>query len=103
MNPYNPEGYAYLPAGKREDATRALEAARAAFPEWSNTPPSVRRKIFLKAADIMERRQDELVKAMMEEVGGTIGISMFQMFFVPGLYRTAAAGAYEVKGEIIPA
>ena len=30
----------------------------------------------------------------MEEVGGTIGISMFQMFFVRGLYRTAAAGAY---------
>ena len=51
----------------------------------------------------MERRQDELVKAMMEEVGGTIGISMFQMFFVPGLYRMAASAAYDVKGEIIPA
>ena len=103
MNPYTGEVYATLPAAKREDARRAIEAAQAAFPEWANTPPSVRRKVFLKAADIMERRQDELVKAMMEEVGGTIGISMFQMFFVPGLYRTAAAGAYEVKGEIIPA
>jgi len=51
----------------------------------------------------MERRQDELVKAMMEEVGGTIGISMFQMFFVPGLYRMAASAAYDVKGEVIPA
>ena len=30
------------------------------------TPPSVKRKIFLKAADIMERRQDELVRAMNE-------------------------------------
>jgi aldehyde dehydrogenase (NAD+) len=103
LNPYTGEVYAHLPAGKREDAARAIEAAQAAFPEWANSPPSLRRKIFLKAADIMERRQDELVKAMMEEVGGTIGISMFQMFFVPGLYRSAAAGAYEVKGEIIPA
>src|ERR1051325_4058868 len=94
MNPYTGEVYATLPAAKREDARRAIEAAQAAFPEWANTPPSARRKVFLKAADIMERRQDELVKAMMEEVGGTIGISMFQMFFVPGLYRTAAAGAY---------
>ena len=51
----------------------------------------------------MERRQDELVKAMMEEGGSTIGISMFQMFFVPGLYRMAASAAYDVKGEIIPA
>src|SRR5512138_614743 len=103
MNPYTGEVYACLQAGKREDAARAIEAAQAAFPEWAKTPPSLRRKIFLKAADIMERRQEELVKAMMEEVGGTIGISMFQMFFVPGLYRSAAAAAYEVKGEIIPA
>lgn len=103
MNPYTGGVYAQLPAGTREDAKRAIEAAQAAFPEWANTPPSVRRKIFLKAADIMESRQEELVKAMMEEVGGTIGISMFQMFFVPGLYRSAAAGAFDVKGEIIPA
>ena len=103
MNPYTREVYAHLQAGKREDAKRAIEAAQAAFPGWAATPPSVKRKIFLKAADIMERRQDELVKAMMEEVGGTIGISMFQMFFVPGLYRMAAGAAYDVKGEIIPA
>jgi acyl-CoA reductase-like NAD-dependent aldehyde dehydrogenase len=51
----------------------------------------------------MERRQDELVKAMMEEVGGTVAISMFQMNFVPGLYRMAAGAPYQVKGEIIPA
>jgi acyl-CoA reductase-like NAD-dependent aldehyde dehydrogenase len=103
MNPYTGEVYAQVPAGTREDARRAIEAAQAAFPEWSRTPPSVRRNIFLKAADIMERRKDELVRAMMEEVGGTIGISMFQMFFVPGLYRMAASAAYDVKGEIIPA
>jgi len=103
MNPYTGEVYAHIPAGTREDATRAVEAAKAAFPEWSVSPPSLRRKIFLKAADIMERRQDELVKAMMEEAGGTIGISMFQMFFVPGLYRMAANAAYDVKGETFPA
>lgn len=103
MNPYTGEVYARIPAGKREDATRAIEAAQAAFPEWANTPPAVKRGIFLKAADVMERRQDELVRVMMEEVGGTIGISMFQMHFVPGLYRMAASAAYDVKGEIIPA
>lgn len=103
MNPYSGEVYARIPAGKREDATRAIEAAQAAFPEWASTPPAVRRGIFLRAADIMERRQDELVRVMMEEVGGTIGISMFQMHFVPGLYRMAASAAYDVKGETFPA
>ena len=103
LNPYTGEVYAQVPAGTPEDARQAIDAAKAAFPDWSKTPPGERRAIFLKAADIMERRSDELVKAMMEEVGGTIGISMFQMHFVPGLYRTAASAAYEVKGEIIPA
>ncbi len=103
LNPFTGEVYANVPAGGREDARRAIEAAQAAFPEWAATPPGARRQIFLKAADVMESRQDELVKAMMEEVGGAIGISMFQMGFVPGLYRMAASAPYDVKGEIIPA
>lgn len=103
LNPYDGEIYAQVPAGKRVDATRAIEAAKAAFPEWAASPPAFRRQIFLKAADIMERRQDELAKALMEETGSTIGISMFQLNFVPGLFRMAAGAGYDVKGETIPA
>jgi acyl-CoA reductase-like NAD-dependent aldehyde dehydrogenase len=102
-NPYNGEVFANVPKGKREDATRAIEAAAAAFPEWAASPPSLRRKLFLKAADLFEKRQDELVRVVAEETGSTIGIAMFQMFFVPGLFREAAAQAYSVTGEIIPA
>lgn len=102
-NPYNGDVFARVPKGKREDATRAIEAAAQAFPEWSASPPSLRRKLFLKAADIFEKRQDELVRVVAEETGSTIGIAMFQMFFVPGLFREAAAQAYSVTGEIIPA
>ena len=103
LNPFTGEVYANVAAGSGKDALRAVEAAQAAFPEWAATPPAAKRQIFLKAADVMESRQDDLVRAMMEEAGGTIGISMFQMGFVPGLYRMAAAAAYDVKGEIIPA
>ena len=103
LNPFTGEVYAQVPAGTREDARQAIDAAKAAFPGWASSSPASRRQIFLAAADIMERRQDELVKAMMEEVGGTIGISMFQMHFVPGLYRMAAGAGYDVKGEVIPA
>ena len=102
-NPFTGDVYADVPAGNAEDARSAIDAAKAAFPEWAATPPGAKRQIFLKAADVMESRQDELVQAMMEEVGGTIGISMFQMGFVPGLFRMAAGAAYDVKGEIIPA
>lgn len=102
-NPYTGEVYAKVPAAKRADAKRAIEAAAAAFPEWAESPPGMRRKLFLKAADIFEKRQADLVAALNEETGSTIGIAMFQMFFVPGLLREAAAQAYNVTGEVIPA
>src|SRR5882724_5902247 len=82
-NPFTGEVFAKVQAGKREDAKRAIEAAAAAFPEWAATPPAVRRSLFLKAADVMEARQAELVRILGEETGSTIGIAMFQMFFVP--------------------
>ena len=103
LNPFTGEVYARVPAATREDASQAIAAAQTAFADWKASPPGMRRKIFLKAADIMEERQEEMVKAIMEETGSTIGIAMFQVNFVPELFRTAAAAAYEVKGEVIPA
>jgi acyl-CoA reductase-like NAD-dependent aldehyde dehydrogenase len=102
-NPFNGEVFARVPSGRREDAQLAIEAAQAAFKEWSVSPPGMRRSLFLKAADIFEKRQEELVRVLSEETGSTIGIAMFQMAFVPGLLREAAAQAYSVTGETIPA
>lgn len=53
------------------DADAAVSAAAAASKTWRNTSPKVRRDIFLKAAAVMERRRDELVKCMGEETGAT--------------------------------
>jgi acyl-CoA reductase-like NAD-dependent aldehyde dehydrogenase len=52
-----------------EDAIRAVEAAQAAFPAWSKTKPAYRRDIFLKAAEIFEKRKDELKRYQKEETG----------------------------------
>src|SRR5829696_4289923 len=60
-NPYTGEVLAKVAAGTREDARRAVEAAQAAFGAWSQTPPAERQRIFLAAADILERRSDEVV------------------------------------------
>ncbi|NLD99147.1 MAG: aldehyde dehydrogenase family protein, partial [Fibrobacter sp.] len=102
-NPYTGDVFARIARGKRADAARAVQAAADAFPQWAATSPGTKRKLFLKAADIFEKRQNELVASLNEETGSTIGIAMFQMFFVPGLLREAAAQTYNVTGEIIPA
>jgi acyl-CoA reductase-like NAD-dependent aldehyde dehydrogenase len=91
-----------VPAGTREDAKRAIEAAAEAFPAWSQTPPAERQQIFLRAADILESRQEEVAAWLTRETGSTFGFAMFQLHFVPGLLRQAAALPYMPMGEVIP-
>lgn len=62
-------------AATPEDAIRAVEAANAAFPAWSQTKPTVRRDILLKAADILEARLDTNAEYMRQEMGADIGAS----------------------------
>ena len=103
LNPYTGEVFARVPAGKRADAKRAIDAAAAAFPGWSQTLPAERQALFLKAADILAKKQEEIVPILAEETGCTFGFAMFQTHFTPGLLREAAAQAHQATGEIIPA
>src|SRR5438067_12812811 len=101
-DPYTGETVLRVPAGGAEDAQRAIEAAAAAFETWAATPPAARQGIFLKAADLLEERRDEVVSLLARETGCTFGFGMFQMHFVPGIFRQAAAMPYAPLGQIIP-
>jgi acyl-CoA reductase-like NAD-dependent aldehyde dehydrogenase len=103
LNPYTGEVFAKVSSGKRADAKRAVEAAAAAFPAWSHSLPAERQALFLKAADILEKKRDELVAILAEETGCTFGFAMFQAGFTPGLLREAAGQTSRPSGEIIPA
>jgi len=103
LNPYTGEVFARVPSGKRADAKRAVDAAVEAFPGWSHTLPAERQALFLKAADILEKKQEEIVPILAEETACTFGFAMFQAHFTPGLLREAAAQAHQATGEIIPA
>jgi len=102
-NPYTGEIFARVASGKRADAKRAIEAAAAAFPAWSRTLPSERQRLFLRAADILESKKDEIINVLAEETGCTYGFGLFQATFTPGLLREAAAQVHQANGEIIPA
>jgi acyl-CoA reductase-like NAD-dependent aldehyde dehydrogenase len=101
-DPFTGEVVATAPAGGPDDARRAVEAAAAAFPAWSQTPPAERQRIFLKAADVLEERRDEVVELLARESGASFGFGMFQSLFVPNLFRQAAALAYAPMGQVIP-
>jgi acyl-CoA reductase-like NAD-dependent aldehyde dehydrogenase len=101
-DPFSGDVVARVTSGGREDARRAIEAAAAAFPAWSQTAPEAKQAIFLKAADVLESRNDEIVDLLERETGSTFGFAMFQMHFVAGLLRQAAAIPYAPIGQVIP-
>ncbi|KAF2816481.1 aldehyde dehydrogenase family protein [Mytilinidion resinicola] len=59
------------------DVIEAIDAAQGAFPSWSKTKPSMRVKILLRAADIMEHNIDEYAGFMATEMGADIGVAKF--------------------------
>jgi acyl-CoA reductase-like NAD-dependent aldehyde dehydrogenase len=101
-DPYTGEVVATAPAGSPDDAAKAVETAAASAAAWAAAPPVERQRIFLKAADLLEERRDEVVSMLARETGATFGFGMFQSFFVPNLFRQAAALAYAPMGQVIP-
>ncbi|MGN6378234.1 MAG: aldehyde dehydrogenase family protein [Gaiellales bacterium] len=102
LDPFTGDTVARVAAGGADDARRAIAAADAAFAGWSQTPPAVRQAIFLKAADLLESRQQDVVSWLARETGCSFGFGMFQMGFVGGLFRQIAGVAYAPTGTVIP-
>lgn len=101
LNPYNGEVFARIPASGDADVQRAIEAADKAFPAWAAMGARERQALFLKAADILERRADEVVFIMAEETGTAAPFARFQLHWASGLLRQAAGYPYLPGGEIV--
>jgi vanillin dehydrogenase len=100
--PYTGESVGSAAAASREDARAAVDAAHAAFAEWSRSAPAQRREILLKAADLLLARGESVAQVMTEETGGVFGWGMFNVQLAAGMLREAAAQAYGLVGEVIP-
>jgi acyl-CoA reductase-like NAD-dependent aldehyde dehydrogenase len=101
-NPATGELWAQIPSGDRADAKAAIDAAHNARTAWADTPHPQRAAYLLKAADILEQRQQELAGNIIDESGSWFGKAMFETGYSAGLIRAAAAAVYQVAGEILP-
>ena len=90
------------PAATKADAIRAVEAAAAAFPAWSQTGPGARRALLLKAADALEARTPDVVATLPRETGATGMWAGFNVHLAAGMLREAAALTTQIAGEVIP-
>jgi acyl-CoA reductase-like NAD-dependent aldehyde dehydrogenase len=92
---------ARVAAGTRADAARAAAAAAAAFPAWAELPPADKQALFLRAADIVERRREEITELLATETGCAGGFAYFQILTAARLLRQAAGWGYLPVGEVI--
>ncbi|KAH8889237.1 putative aldehyde dehydrogenase [Thozetella sp. PMI_491] len=84
-----------------QHASDAVAAAQRAFPAWAKTKPSQRRDIFLRAAELIEKRKVELGGYMHHEIGAN---EFYQDFIlglaIEGLKDTAGRIAGAVTGAV---
>jgi acyl-CoA reductase-like NAD-dependent aldehyde dehydrogenase len=101
LDPYRGTVMARIPAGTRADAARAVDAAAAAFPGWADLPPAGKQALFLRAADIVERRAEEITALLATETGCAAAFAGFQVLTATRLLRQAANWGYLPAGEVI--
>ncbi|MFK8045352.1 MAG: aldehyde dehydrogenase [Crocinitomicaceae bacterium] len=63
IDPSRGKVYAKIPDSKAEDISQATQAAKEAFPGWSNMPKQERSDIMIRVADLIIERMDEFVAA----------------------------------------
>jgi len=89
-------------AGSVRDAEAAVDSAQIAFQSWSATGPTERRRILLKAADLLEAKTPQFIEVMAKEVGASALWAGFNVMLAANLFREAASLATQIQGETIP-
>ena len=101
-NPLDGSVATRAPAASAADAVLAVEAAAEAFKSWSQTGPSERRALLLKAADALEAKTPQFIEAVAAETGASAMWAGFNVHLAAGMIREAAALTTQVAGEVIP-
>src|SRR5690606_33304557 len=89
-------------AASVSDAAKAAASAGAAFKSWKHSAPTERRRLLLKAADILEAKTPEFIEAMAAEVGSSALWAGFNVHLAANVFREAASLATQIQGETIP-
>ena len=103
INPSDQTPLAEIPAGGREDAKKAIAAARRAFDEdgWGETPAVERATLLYRLTELVERDREELARLETLDTGKTLEESRWDMDDIAGIFRYFSGLADKEGGEII--
>jgi aminomuconate-semialdehyde/2-hydroxymuconate-6-semialdehyde dehydrogenase len=92
--------YSQIPDSEDRDVNLAADAAREAFPGWSNTPPETRFEILMRLVSLIERDAEEIARA--ESIDNGKPLSLARVMDIPRAaanFRFYATGAMHLSNE----
>ena len=84
------------------DVADAVAAAKAALPKWNAGSVTARETYLFKAAEILERRADEVAAALTREMGKTLKEAKGETLRAVQILRFFAGEARRITGETYP-
>jgi 1-pyrroline dehydrogenase len=99
VNPSTGEVIAEVPSSTAEDADRAVQAAKAALPEWLETTPGERAELLFKLADLIDENTDELAALESKNVGKPLSYAKDEMPVAADNIRFFAGAARVLEGR----
>jgi 1-pyrroline dehydrogenase len=97
--PATGETIAEVPRCSEEDVDRAVEAARAALPDWLEKTPKERSELLHKLADVIDENAEELAQLESVNVGKPLIASRDEMPFSADNLRFFAGAARNLEGK----
>ncbi|WP_276724359.1 aldehyde dehydrogenase [Pantoea septica] len=103
LNPATGQPWATIAEARAEEVNRAVAAAHQAFnaPEWRDMTASMRGKLLLRLADLVEQNADELARLETLDTGKIIRETRAQIAYVADYYRYYAGLADKMEGRVL--
>ncbi len=102
LNPANGEKIQEVPNGGVAEAREAIDAAEAAFKDWSKTTAYKRSDYLYKAYQLMVEQKEDLARIMTEEQGKSLKAARNEVQYGADFLLWYAEEAKRVNGEILP-
>jgi len=91
-----------VPASTVDETRRAVDAAKAAFPAWRETPAPVRGRILFNAWTLMEKEREDLARLLTREEGKTFKESLGEVMRTVNILEYIAAEGRRLGGDTVP-
>lgn len=102
-NPATGELFGTVPNGGEAEATKAIEAAEAAFPEWSKTTAYHRAELLMKWHDLLLENKQEVAEILTKEMGKPLAEAIGEIEYSASFISWYAEEGKRVYGRTIPA